>query len=145
MELRRFLDAQNQVYLRALDEIRKGKKMSHWMWYVFPQLLGLGNSETSKEYGILDLAEADSYLAHPVLGKNLIEISEALLKLNGRTAEEIFGYPDNLKLRSCMTLFAKVDNAHPVFSEVLKKYFNGIPDERTMKMLENERKKHDSI
>jgi uncharacterized protein (DUF1810 family) len=145
MELRRFLDAQNQVYLRALSEIRNGKKMSHWMWYVFPQLVGLGNSETSKEYGILDLAEAKAYLAHPVLGKNLIEISEVLLNLNGRTAEDIFGYPDNLKLRSCMTLFAAADNAHPVFMEVLEKYFDGIVDERTLKILEEKRKQHDTI
>lgn len=145
MELRRFLDAQNQVYLRALAEIRNGKKMSHWMWYVFPQLVGLGNSETSKEYGILDLAEANAYLAHPVLGKNLIEISEALLRLNGPTAEEIFGYPDNLKLRSCMTLFARADNADPVFREVLEKYFGGMPDERTITMLDNERENNDTI
>ncbi len=136
MELKRFLDAQNQVYLAALSEIKKGKKTSNWMWYVFPQLKGLGKSETSNAYGIADLAEANSYAAHPVLGKHLVEISEALLQLNGRTAEEIFGYPDNLKLISCMTLFASTDNAHPVFGEVLEKYFKGIPDEQTLKMLE---------
>lgn len=145
MKLKRFLDAQNQVYLRALSEIRNGKKVSHWMWYVFPQLKGLGKSETANEYGIFDLAEANSYLAHPVLGKHLIEISEALLKLNSHTAEEIFGYPDNLKLRSCMTLFAAADNAHPVFSEVLEKYYASIPDGQTIKMLEEERKKNNTI
>ncbi|QQT46086.1 Uncharacterized conserved protein [Sphingobacterium multivorum] len=138
MELKRFLDAQNQVYLGALSEIKKGKKTSHWMWYVFPQLKGLGKSETSNSYAISDLAEANSYAAHPVLGKHLVEISEALLQLNVHSAEEIFGYPDNLKLKSCMTLFAKTDNAHTVFAEVLEKYFKGIPDERTLQMIKSE-------
>ncbi|MGJ1384512.1 DUF1810 domain-containing protein [Sphingobacterium siyangense] len=132
MELKRFLDAQNQVYLKALSEIKNGRKTSHWMWYVFPQLRGLGSSEISDEYGISGGSEAISYLAHPVLGKHLIEISEALLQLDGFTAEEIFGYPDYLKLRSCMTLFAMVSDTDNIFNEVLKKYFDGIADERTV-------------
>ena len=132
MELKRFLDAQNQVYLKALSEIKNGRKTSHWMWYVFPQLRGLGSSEISDEYGISGVSEAISYLAHPVLGKHLIEISEALLQLDGFTAEEIFGYPDYLKLHSCMTLFAMVSDTDNIFNEVLKKYFDGIADERTV-------------
>ncbi|MDR6736628.1 MULTISPECIES: DUF1810 domain-containing protein [Sphingobacterium] len=132
MELKRFLDAQNQVYLKALSEIKNGRKTSHWMWYVFPQLRGLGSSAISNEYGISGVSEAISYLAHPVLGKHLIEISEALLQLDGFTAEEIFGYPDYLKLRSCMTLFAMVSDTENIFNEVLKKYFDGVADKRTV-------------
>ncbi|WP_367209290.1 DUF1810 domain-containing protein [Sphingobacterium sp. R2] len=132
MELKRFLDAQNQVYLTALSEIKNGRKTSHWMWYVFPQLRGLGSSAISDEYGISGVSEAISYLAHPVLGKHLIEISEALLQLDGFTAEEIFGYPDSLKLRSCMTLFAMVSDTENIFDNVLKKYFDGVADERTV-------------
>lgn len=132
MELKRFLDAQNQVYLTALSEIKNGRKTSHWMWYVFPQLRGLGSSAISDEYGISGLSEAILYLAHPVLGKHLIEISEALLQLDGFTAEEIFGYPDYLKLRSCMTLFAMVSDTENIFDDVLKKYFDGVADERTV-------------
>lgn len=132
MELKRFLDAQNHVYLTALSEIKNGRKTSHWMWYVFPQLRGLGSSAISDEYGISGLSEAILYLAHPVLGKHLIEISEALLQLDGFTAEEIFGYPDYLKLRSCMTLFAMVSDTENIFDDVLKKYFDGVADERTV-------------
>lgn len=133
--LTRFLDAQNQVYLNALDEIRRGRKQSHWMWFVFPQLKGLGHSTTSEFYGITDLDEAESYLAHPVLGKHLVEISGQLLKIEGKTASEIFGSPDDMKLRSSMTLFSTAGNTHPVFKQVLEKYFSGIPDELTMKLL----------
>lgn len=132
MELKRFLDAQNQVYLKALSEIKNGRKTSHWMWYVFPQLRGLGSSAISNEYGISGVSEAISYLAHPVLGKHLIEISEALLQLDGFTAEEIFGYPDYLKLRSCMTLFAMVSDTENIFNEILKKYFDGFADKPTV-------------
>lgn len=135
MELKRFLDAQNQVYLKALSEIKEGKKNAHWMWYIFPQIKGLGYSDTAKFYGISDLQEAASYLAHPILGKHLIEISSAVLQLDGKTASEIFGTPDNLKLRSCMTLFANVQNTDPVFAKVLDKYFNGLQDESTLQLL----------
>ena len=134
--LTRFLDAQNQTYLKALAELRNGKKESHWMWFVFPQIKGLGFSETAKFYGIADLEEAEAYLAHPLLGKHLIEISEALLKIEGKTATEIFSTPDDMKLRSSMTLFSKVANANPVFGKVLAKYFRGIQDDFTQEILE---------
>ncbi|WP_426064019.1 DUF1810 domain-containing protein [Flavobacterium sp. DSP2-3-1] len=134
-ELIRFLEAQNQVYLKALSELKKGKKNTHWMWYIFPQLKGLGSSETAHFYGIKDWNEAIEYLQHPVLGQHLIEISLVVLQLEGKTASEIFGTPDDLKLRSCMTLFATIKNANPVFAKVLEKYFNSIPDERTLQLL----------
>ncbi|WP_426091491.1 DUF1810 domain-containing protein [Flavobacterium sp. DSR3-2] len=134
-ELIRFLEAQNQVYLKALSELKKGKKDTHWMWYIFPQLKGLGSSETAHFYGIKDWNEATEYLQHPVLGQHLIEISLVVLQLEGKTASEIFGTPDDLKLRSCMTLFATIENANPVFAKVLEKYFNSIPDERTLQLL----------
>jgi uncharacterized protein (DUF1810 family) len=134
-ELIKFLDAQNQVYLKALSEIKKGKKETHWMWYIFPQIKGLGSSETAQYYGIKNLNEATAYLQHPILGKHLIEISEEVLKLKGKTATQIFGTPDDMKLRSCMTLFANVENANSVFQKVLAKYFNGLPDELTLQLL----------
>ena len=134
-ELIRFLEAQNQVYLKALSELKKGKKETHWMWYIFPQLKGLGSSETAQFYGIKDINEATTYLQHPILGQHLIEISSVVLQLEGKTAAEIFGTPDDLKLRSCMTLFASVENTHPVFAKVLEKYFKGISDEHTLQLL----------
>lgn len=135
-ELVKFLDAQNQMYLKALAEVRNGKKESHWMWFVFPQIKGLGFSETAKFYGIADLEEAEAYLAHPVLGKHLIEISEALLNVNGKTATEIFGTPDDMKLRSSMTLFSKVPWTDEVFEKVLNKYFGGSQDDYTQELLQ---------
>lgn len=134
-ELIKFLDAQNQVYLKALSEIKNGKKSTHWMWYIFPQIKGLASSETAQYYGIKDLNEATTYLQHPILGKHLIEIAEEVLNLNGKTASEIFGTPDDMKLRSCMTLFANAKNADPVFAKVLDKYFNGLPDNLTLRLL----------
>ena len=134
-ELIRFLEAQNQVYLKALSEIKEGKKNTHWMWYVFPQIKGLGSSETAKYYGVKDMDEATAYLQHPILGKHLIEIAEAVLNLNGKTATQIFGTTDDMKLRSCMTLFANVKNTNPIFQKVLIKYFNGIPDELTLQLV----------
>jgi uncharacterized protein (DUF1810 family) len=134
-ELKKFLDAQNQVYLKALSEIKDGKKNSHWMWYIFPQIKGLGSSETARFYGITDLEEAAAYLSHPVLGKHLIEITEEVLNLNEKTATHIFGTPDDKKLRSCMTLFANVKNANPIFQKVLTKYFNGLADDLTLQLL----------
>ncbi len=135
-ELVKFLDAQNQMYLKALAEVRNGQKESHWMWFVFPQIKGLGFSETAKFYGIADLDEAEAYLAHPVLGKHLIEISEALLNVNGKTATEIFGTPDDMKLRSSMTLFSKVPWTDEVFEKVLNKYFGGSQDDYTEELLQ---------
>jgi uncharacterized protein (DUF1810 family) len=134
-ELIRFLEAQNQVYLKALSELKKGKKDTHWMWYIFPQLKGLGSSEMAQYFGIKDWNEATAYLQHPVLGRHLIEISSVVLQLEGKTVTEIFGTPDDLKVHSCMTLFANVENTHPVFSQVLEKYFNGLQDEATLLLL----------
>ncbi len=135
-EFVRFLDAQNQMYLKALAEVRNGRKESHWMWFVFPQIKGLGFSETAKFYGIADLDEAEAYLAHPVLGKHLIEISEALFEIEGKTATEIFGMPNDMKLRSCMTLFSKVLGTDEIFEKVLDKYFRGSHDDYTQEILE---------
>lgn len=135
IELIKFLDAQNQVYLKALSEIKNGKKETHWMWFIFPQIKGLGSSDTAKHYAIKDLNEATAYLQHPILGKHLIEISEEVLNLKAKTATQIFGTPDDMKLRSCMTLFANLKNSNPVFHKVLEKYFNGLPDDRTLQLL----------
>ena len=131
-DLSRFLKAQEHDYEQALGEIRSGRKRSHWMWYIFPQIQGLGFSSTAQYYAIRDLQEAKDYLAHPVLGARLKEISSALLDLEGLSASEIFGYPDDLKLRSCMTLFRMADLNEPVFLEVLEKYYDGEPDFRTV-------------
>lgn len=133
-DLSRFLKAQEQDYEQALREIRSGRKRSHWMWYIFPQIQGLGFSPTAQYYAIRDLQEARDYLAHPVLGARLKEISSALLGLNGLSASEIFGYPDDLKLRSSMTLFRMADLNEPVFLEVLEKYYDGKPDARTVEL-----------
>ena len=133
-DLSRFLKAQEQDYGQALREIRSGRKRSHWMWYIFPQIQGLGFSPTAQYYAIRDLQEARDYLAHPVLGTRLKEISSALLELDGLSASEIFGYPDDLKLRSSMTLFRMADLNEPVFLEVLEKYYDGKPDARTVEL-----------
>jgi uncharacterized protein (DUF1810 family) len=133
--LQRFIEAQASSYQQALTEIRSGRKRSHWMWFIFPQLQGLGYSETARYYGIRDLEEARLYLQHPVLGQRLIEISNALLHLEGKTANQIFGSPDDLKLKSSMTLFATLPGAEPVFRDVLKKYCGGQKDEKTLQLL----------
>jgi uncharacterized protein (DUF1810 family) len=136
-KLIRFLEAQNQVYLKVLSEIKKGQKQSHWMWFIFPQLVGLGSSENARYFGITHLGEAKAYLQHPTLGKHLIEISKAVLAINGKSASDIFGYPDDLKLHSSMTLFSTVENTDPIFSEVINKYFGGLLDSQTIELLEN--------
>lgn len=133
--LRRFVEAQENDYEEALFEIKSGRKRSHWMWYVFPQFDGLGFSSTSKWYAIKSLDEAKAYLAHPVLGPRLIECVEALLAIEGRTAHEIFGSPDDMKLRSCATLFACVSPAGSPFEKLLDKYFEGRRDEKTLHLL----------
>lgn len=133
--LERFIIAQENSYANAFQEIRNGKKMSHWMWYIFPQLAGLGFSPTSQFYAIKNLNEAEEYLNHPILGKRLIEITYELLKYENLTAYEIFGSPDYKKLKSCMTLFSSVESAPVVFNQVLQKYYNGNPDSRTLKLL----------
>ncbi|WP_428229374.1 DUF1810 domain-containing protein [Flavobacterium sp.] len=134
-ELVRFLDAQNKLYLAALSEIKKGKKESPWMWFIFPQIKGLGSCDTSKFYEIKNADEAIAFLEHPILGKHLIEITAELIKTDEKTAEEIFGNPDNEKLQSCMTLFASVQNSEPIFEEVLDKYFDGSSDFHTLQLL----------
>ena len=135
MSLQRFIDAQKNEYAIALSEIKAGRKRSHWMWYIFPQIHGLGISSMAARYAISDLAEAEQYLGDPVLGPRLKEISAALLQLKSVDAHQIFGTPDDLKLRSSMTLFASVPSADGVFQEVLNRYFGGKPDERTLRIL----------
>jgi uncharacterized protein (DUF1810 family) len=133
--LRRFTSAQEGVYERALDEIRNGRKETHWIWFIFPQIDGLGSSSTSKRYAIRNRGEAQSYLSHPVLGPRLCECAEAVLAVEGRTASEIFGYPDDLKLRSSMTLFAAATEPGSVFERVLERYYQGKPDRLTLDIL----------
>jgi uncharacterized protein (DUF1810 family) len=127
--------AQENDYERALSEIRGGRKRTHWMWYIFPQLDGLAFSATSKHYAIKSLAEAKAYLDHPLLGTRLLECAEAVLRVEGRSATEIFGTPDDLKLRSCATLFACVSSADSVFDRLLAKYHRGERDGRTLELL----------
>jgi len=133
--LQRFIDAQKNEYAIALSEIKAGRKRSHWMWYIFPQIQGLGVSSMAHHYAISDLAEAGQYLQDPVLGQRLVEISTALLQLRSVDAHQIFGTPDDMKLRSSMTLFASVPDADPVFQQVLDKYFGGKQDELTLRKL----------
>jgi len=133
--LERFIDAQRTDYAVALAEIKSGKKESHWMWYIFPQILGLGYTSVSILYAIKDIKEATAYLNHEILGTRLIEISNALLQLETDDARKIFGSPDNMKLRSSMTLFSLVPGADKVFQAVLDKFFNGKKDERTLQLL----------
>lgn len=135
--LDRFVRAQEPVYADVMVELSAGAKRSHWMWFVFPQIDGLGFSETTKRYSIKSLAEARAYLAHPVLGARLLECTRAVLALNGRTALEVFGSPDDMKLLSSMTLFAAVSPAASPFSELLDKYFKGEQDPRTVVLLES--------
>jgi uncharacterized protein (DUF1810 family) len=131
-DLKRFVSAQESDYQRALAEIAAGRKRSHWMWYIFPQFAGLGLSSASRHYAIGSLDEARAYLAHPILGPRLIECAEAALTVTGRSAHAIFGSPDDLKLRSSVTLFALVSPENSVFHRVLEKYFEGKCDERTV-------------
>ena len=136
-DLSRFLDAQRHSYLTALSEIRSGRKRSHWMWYIFPQIAGLGFSSTAQYYAIRDLSEARAYLEEPTLRSHLLEISSALLDLPGNDASQILGWPDDLKLRSCMTLFLHADPTIPVFQQVLDKFYSGAEDERTVALLDD--------
>ena len=133
--LDRFLDAQAHSYEAALAEIRRGRKMSHWMWYVFPQLEGLGRSSTAAYYGIRGMDEAEAYMRHPVLRMRLLDISSALAGLGGSDPAAVFGPVDAMKLRSCMTLFALAAPDEPVFRKVLDRYFGGEPDGRTLEIL----------
>ena len=134
-DLARFVTAQRDVYPIALAELQAGCKRSHWMWFVFPQFAGLGSSATSRHFAIRSADEARAYLAHPVLGPRLVECAEALLAIEGRSAHEIFGSPDDLKLKSSATLFALVSPAGSVFEQLLDRYFAGARDDRTLRLL----------
>ncbi|MEI7645307.1 MAG: DUF1810 domain-containing protein [Chloroflexales bacterium] len=134
-DLQRFVHAQETVYAQVLAELRGGKKRTHWMWFIFPQLDGLGYSATAKRYAIKSHAEARQYLNHPILGKRLIACTEAILAISERSASEIFGSPDDVKLRSSMTLFAAVAPRDSVFAQVLARYFQGQPDSKTLSLL----------
>jgi uncharacterized protein (DUF1810 family) len=134
-DLTRFIQAQEADYSRALAELRAGRKRTHWMWYIFPQLDGLGFSATARHYAIRDLDEARAYLAHPLLGPRLSECAEALLAIQGRSAREVLGTPDDLKLRSCATLFAQVSPAGSVFHRLIQVYFDDQSDRRTLDLL----------
>lgn len=134
-DLNRFVQAQEGSYKQALAEITSGRKRSHWMWYIFPQIDGLAFSSTSKHYSIKSIDEARAYLAHPVLGPRLLECAEALLRINGRSATQIFGSPDDVKLRSCATLFACVSPASSIFERLLQKYYAGGADVKTLELL----------
>jgi uncharacterized protein (DUF1810 family) len=133
-DLSRFVLAQEDDYEQALAELRSGRKRSHWMWYIFPQFDGLGFSSISKRYSIKSIAEAEAYLRHPVLGPRLAECAEAVLRIEGRSASEIFGSPDDVKLRSCATLFACVSPAGSVFERLLDKYYGGQRDGQTLRL-----------
>lgn len=134
--LSRFVTAQARIYDEVLAELRSGQKRTHWMWFIFPQIEGLGYSATSRHYAIKSEEEARQYLQHPVLGKRLLECAETVLNIQGRSASDIFGYPDDLKLRSSMTLFAYVTPPQSVFARVLDKYFQGKRDTLTVSRLE---------
>lgn len=134
-DLSRFVQAQARDYDQALSEIRAGRKRSHWMWYAFPQFAGLGTSSTSQRYAIKSIAEAAAYLKHPVLGPRLVECCEAVMGVDGRSAYDICGSPDDMKLRSCATLFACVSDPDTLFTDLLDKYFEGMHDRRTLRLM----------
>ncbi|PSR55537.1 DUF1810 domain-containing protein [Adhaeribacter arboris] len=133
--LKRFMDAQEADYSMALAEVKNGRKRSHWMWYIFPQIQGLGFSEISKFYAIQDINEAEAFLKHPILGSRLVLICQELLQLKENNANKIFGSPDDLKLKSSMTLFSLVPDTDPVFQQVLDKFFNGTKDSKTLQIV----------
>lgn len=134
-DLERFVEAQRGTYEQACAELRRGRKSGHWIWFIFPQIAGLGMSAMSQRYAIGSLEEARAYLAHPVLGLRLREVCRIVLGIEGRTVEEIFGYPDDMKLRSSMTLFAAATDDGAEFVTVLEKYFGGERDGRTLELL----------
>lgn len=133
--LQRFVDAQNPVYDTVCAELRAGRKRSHWMWFIFPQIAGLAHSATAHMFAISSLDEAKAYLDHPVLGVRLRECSQLVATIDGRSVEEVFGYPDDLKFRSSMTLFAQATTDNAVFIDCLQKYFAGQPDPATLALL----------
>jgi uncharacterized protein (DUF1810 family) len=135
IDITRFVQAQEGVYERALSEIRSGRKRSHWMWYIFPQYDGLGFSSISKRYAIKSVAEAEAYLRHPILGPRLVECCEAAVSFEGLSAADLLGVPDDLKLRSCATLFAAVAPRGSVFEQVLDRFFGGARDDKTLRLI----------
>ena len=135
--LERFVSAQEKSYDTALQEIRTGRKRSHWMWYIFPQIAGLGHSQTARYYAIKDMEEARAYMKHEILGKNLIEISQALLQTPSSDPGEVMGWPDDMKLKSSMTLFLLASPECNVFQKVLDKFFHGEKDKNTIRILKN--------
>jgi uncharacterized protein (DUF1810 family) len=133
--LQRFLDAQEPVYEQVCSELRQGRKTSHWMWFIFPQIRGLGSSETAQYFAISSRAEAIAYLEHPLLGQRLRECARLVLQIEGRSIEQIFGYPDNLKFHSSITLFAQAAKDNQIFLDALGKYFAGKFDQQTLERL----------
>lgn len=133
--LQRFVEAQASCYAQVRSELAAGKKRTHWMWFIFPQLEGLGSSPMAQRFAISGLEEAKAYLSHPVLGDRLRDCTSLVNAVSGRSVEDIFGYPDDLKFHSSVTLFAQVDPENEVFNEALKKYFNGLPDKSTLDSL----------
>jgi uncharacterized protein (DUF1810 family) len=138
-DLRRFVDAQEPVYDTVLEELRNGRKRSHWIWFVFPQLQGLGHSPTAVRFGISSLDEARAYLAHPVLGPRLRVCARLVALIEGRSVDDIFGWPDNLKVRSSMTLFTRATDDNAEFRAVLDKFYNGEDDPATVELLSTAR------
>ena len=138
--LQRFIDAQENDYAIALSEIKKGKKRSHWMWYIFPQIQGLALSETSKFYAINNIHEAEEFLNHPILGNRFIEICNELLNLESNDPHKIFGSPDDMKLHSSMTLFSSLSDPNPIFQKVLDKFFDGKKDGKTLHLIKEQHK-----
>ena len=136
--LQRFVEAQEPVYDSVLKELRAGQKRSHWMWYVFPQVRGLGVTAMSQRYAIGSLEEAAAYSEHPILGLRLRECTRLVMDVEGRSAEQIFGHPDNLKFRSCMTLFERSATDNAIFRDALRKYFGGQPDQLTLDILKQQ-------
>jgi uncharacterized protein (DUF1810 family) len=134
-DLQRFVDAQEQTFAQAIDELVAGRKTSHWMWFVFPQLRGLGHSPMAIRFGIASLAEARAYLAHPLLGPRLQQCVRLVLRIDRRSASDIFGSPDDLKFRSCMTLFDRAAPEQAVFKQALQEYFDASADGRTVQLL----------
>ena len=134
-QLQRFVDAQQPIYEAVLNELRAGRKGSHWMWFIFPQISGLGHSATAQTFAVSSLSEAAAYLEHPTLGSRLRECSALVASIEGRSVDEIFGHPDDLKFHSSMTLFARAAPQEPIFAACLQKYFGGQPDPLTIARL----------
>jgi uncharacterized protein (DUF1810 family) len=135
VSLERFITAQAQIYPRVLAELKAGRKQSHWMWFIFPQIAGLSGSYRGQLYAIESLQEAQEYLAHPVLGAHLRECCQAMMAVEGKTAHDIFGSPDDVKFRSCLTLFAEAAPGEPLFRDLLEKYYGGERDPLTLQKL----------